>query len=125
MAKAPSPLEDLLIEQIEKHGLPAPEREKRYPWAETGRRFEGDLLWPDARLLVEVNGGGQGGRHMRIEGYARDRVKINLAVLAGWRCLEVTSQQVKDGSALNWIAAALGKERLAAGVHPPGRKKKS
>ena len=125
MAKKPSPLEDLLIDQLKAHGIHGAERECSAPWSHTKRRFSGDICFPQERLRIEVNGGGQGGRHMSIGGYSRDRVKANLAVLNGWRVLEVTSQQVKDGSARNWIATALGKEELTAGVHPPGRKKKS
>jgi hypothetical protein len=119
-----SPIEDLLLQQLHEKGIHGAMRECTAPWDATKRHFRGDICFPEQRLLCEVNGGGGRGRHTSFAGYSRDRVKANLAQLAGWTVLEATSQQVKDGSALNWIAAALGKEPLVAGVHPPARRKK-
>lgn len=55
------------------------------------------------------------GRHTRGAGYARDREKMNLAQLAGWRVLEVTPEQIRSGRAREWVALALGMKPEGAG----------
>lgn len=92
-----------------------------------GRKFRADFCWPaDAvKLVVEVDGGTfarEGskrcplcgevpkGRHATGTGRETDCEKLNLAVLAGWRYLVFTTQQVRDGRALIWIQKALMKE---------------
>ena len=88
------------------------------------RRFRADFCWPaDAiRLIVEVDGGTFAraggkhcfvcgeipkGRHSTGTGRESDCEKQVLAVLAGWRYLTVTTRQVGDGRALDWILQAL------------------
>jgi very-short-patch-repair endonuclease len=79
-------------------GLPPPIRE--YPFAHP-RRYRSDFAWPDARLLVEIEGGTFGqGRHTRGSGYAEDCRKYNLATMLGWSVLRFTGEMVRDGSAL-------------------------
>ena len=74
------------------------------------RDFRFDFAWPDDKLAVEVDGGTfSGGRHTRGAGYAADAEKLNEAVLRGWKVLRVTSKQVEDGSALEWIERAFGR----------------
>jgi hypothetical protein len=110
----------MLLAQIAEKGLPAPSRQSNLPWESTGRAFKADFLWLSDRLIVEVHGGvWSGGRHVTGAGFERDKVKANLAVLAGFRLLEVTGQHVKDGTALAWIADALGIEKSEAGWSAP------
>lgn len=100
-----SALEETLMQQIRWAKLPAPKREYR---AVPGRRYRWDLAWPDHMLLVEVQGGiwGKGG-HSSGTGIERDTEKLALAILRGWRVLQVTTRQIRDGRALAWIQAAL------------------
>lgn len=103
-----SALEDSLVARIVEAGLPGPERQCREPWAGTGRRFRGDLCWPDRRVVVEVDGGTwSGGRHTTGSGYARDCVKQNLAHLNGWTVYRVEGGMVRDGRALELVEAIM------------------
>ena len=100
-----SRLEEQLVLHIRAARLPAPERE--YVFA-APRRFRFDLAWPAQKLAVEVEGGTWvQGRHGRGSGMRTDAEKYNLAALAGWRVLRVTTDMVRDGSALTWIERAL------------------
>ena len=78
-------------------------------------RFHLTRLWrfdfaiePD--LAVEVDGGiWTKGRHTRGAGMEADNVKINTAVLAGWRVLRFSTGQVKSGYAIDTIKRALAR----------------
>ena len=100
-----SDLETTLAWQVRVDGLPAPEQEYRF---DDNRRWRFDFAWPDCRLAVEVNGGEwSAGRHNRAGGMAADYEKLNAAVIAGWRVLQFTGGQVRDGVAVDTIRAAL------------------
>lgn len=84
---------------------PQPAREYRFC---PGRRWRFDFAWPFYQIAVEIEGGSWvQGRHTRGCGMRADCEKYNAAVLAGWRVLRVTSDMVKDGSALNVVEKAL------------------
>ena len=109
-----SKLEDTLAFHVRAAGLPVPERE--YP-AIPGRRFRWDFAWPTFRLLLEVQGGTWvNGGHSRGAGVARDCEKHNLATLHGWRTLNVTTDQFRQGKALEWIKLALYEKTTARTV---------
>ncbi len=98
-------LELLLLRDIRAVGLPDPVRE--FPFAHP-RKYRADFAWPDARLLVEVEGGAYSqGRHTRGAGYTEDCRKYDLAVLLGWRVLRFTGEMVRDGTAVATIERAL------------------
>lgn len=100
-----SDLEITLVWHIKAASLPAPVREYRF---DAKRRWRFDLAWPDRRLAAEVEGGTWvKGRHSRGAGMAKDCVKYNAAVLAGWAVLRFTSDMVKSGAALATIEQAL------------------
>lgn len=90
-------------------GVPAPTPEYKFALAAGGkRRWAFDWCWPDAHLALEVDGGGfVGGRHHRAAGFAEDCVKLNTALVLGWRVLRCTPQQVSDGSVFDFIKRAL------------------
>lgn len=72
-----------------------------------GRKFQCDLVWQSARLVVEVNGGAFiGGRHSRGMGQIKDWEKLNLLTLAGWRILQVSPKGVTDGTLQRLLAEA-------------------
>jgi hypothetical protein len=74
-----------------------------------GRKLRWDIAWPERRLLVEIQGGiWRKGGHSTGTGITRDCEKANLATLAGWRILSVTSAHISSGQALQWIQQALG-----------------
>jgi very-short-patch-repair endonuclease len=96
-----SHLEDTLCAQLALAGFKAFKREF---CAIPGRRFRWDFAWPDNKLLVEVQGGTwNGGSHGRGSGISRDTEKLNLATCHGWRVLQFTPDQVREGKALRWV----------------------
>jgi hypothetical protein len=96
-------------------GLPAPEAE--YAFAKP-RRWRFDLAWPLHLIAVEIEGGTWSyGRHSRGNGYAADLEKYNEATIAGWRVLRVTTDQVKDRSAITVVLRAF---RALAAAPVPG-----
>lgn len=107
-----SRIEEDFFVQMQWAKLPAPEREYR---AISGRAFRFDFAWPDSRLLVEVQGGVWGVKkgnktgHNTGVGINRDCEKSNLATLAGWRVLSVTTNHIRTGQALRWVQKALDK----------------
>lgn len=99
---APSPapkeskIERRLDQQIVDACLPAPRRNYFFL---ADRDFELDFAWPDRKLAVEV----QGMSH-RIKGkFKRDIEKRALAMLAGWRVLEVDGESVRNGRGIEWL----------------------
>lgn len=68
------------------------------------RDFELDFAWPEKKVAVEI----QGMSH-RIKGkFKRDIEKRALAMLAGWRVLEVDGDSVRSGKGLEWLITLLG-----------------
>lgn len=105
MAKKPSKLEALMLEKIREDGLPEPVCEYK---AIKGRQYPWDFAWPESRLLVEIQGGiYQRGAHSRGAGIERDMEKLNLATLAGYRCLQFSRRMIEDGTAVAKIRQAL------------------
>ncbi len=103
-----SSLEDTLAFHIRAAGLPEPEREY---FAIPRRKFRWDFAWVEERLLVEVQGGTWvNGGHSRGSGVSRDCEKLNLATLHGWRSINVTTDQIRQGKALKWIRLALNEK---------------
>jgi len=82
---------------------------------ERGRKYRLDLAIPSQKVGLEVHGGafikrtggGTGGAHHTIEGRARDMAKGNLAAVMGWIVIEVSPNEVADGTAFRWIEEAL------------------
>ncbi len=71
-----------------------------------GWRF--DFAWPQRKWALEVEGGTwSGGRHTSGKGYQEDCEKYAAAALSGWRVLRATGDQVKKGTAVDWLIAAL------------------
>jgi hypothetical protein len=102
----------LLAVQLEQAGIPF-EREAAL-WE--GRRFRADFVIPTSpHIVIEVEGGAWiAGRHTRGAGFEADCEKQALAVIAGHRYLRVTSSQVEDGRAFNWIRQLMGYHEVAA-----------
>jgi hypothetical protein len=98
-----SPLEDLLLALIIKAGLPVPL--VCNPLATELTAFECDLVWPNARLVVEVDGIG----HRRAGDVDRDRARDAALNAAGWTVIRVSGRELrKDPHAVvRRIAAAL------------------
>jgi very-short-patch-repair endonuclease len=67
-----------------------------------------DVAFPEQKIAVEVHGGNWiNGRHNRGAGMETDSEKICLLAGLGWRYLQVTAAQVREGKALKWIEQVL------------------
>ena len=100
-----SELEALLLAQLRIAGLPEPVQQFRF---HPTRRWRADFCFPDAMLLVEVDGATWArGRHTRGRGYEGDAEKGNAAQLLGWRVFRFTRNQIESGYAVNTIEKAL------------------
>jgi very-short-patch-repair endonuclease len=100
-----SPWEERLHRQILAAHLPDPARE--FPFHPT-RKWRFDFAWLEQAVAAEFEGAIFGkGRHTRGAGFSDDSEKYNAAVLLGWRLLRFTERQVKDGTAVETITAAL------------------
>ena len=106
--RGPSKLEVKFREQLSLAGL-LDGVEAEY-CAIPGRKLRWDYAWPLRHLLLEIQGGiwAKGG-HSSGVGINRDTEKANIATLAGWHILSVTSNQINSGQALRWVQQALAK----------------
>lgn len=74
------------------------------------RKWRLDFAWPELRVGLEVHGGvWTHGRHTRGGGFTNDREKMNEALTLGWIVIEVTPDQISDGTALRWVREALAR----------------
>ena len=82
----------LFLALLKRAKLPAPVAELRFA---PPRRWRFDYAWPVYNLALEVEGGvWTRGRHTRGKGAIADMEKYNAAVIAGWRLLRVTPDQL-------------------------------
>lgn len=97
-----SKIERRLIQQMTDEGITGWQRNYFFL---PDRELELDIAFPTIRAAVEV----QGMAH-RIRGkFQRDIEKRALAMLAGWRVLEVDGSSIRDGRALQWLKALLSR----------------
>lgn len=98
-------LEAVMELHLKANGVEAVREHEFWP----GRKFRFDFAVIPQKLAIEVQGGTRsGGRHTRGDGYERDCEKSAHAVIAGWRVIPVTGEQVTSGKAIQWVLAALG-----------------
>lgn len=108
--------EEQLAWQLRAEGLTF-DREYRF---HESRLWRLDFWFGDAKLAVEVQGGGfVQGRHSRGQGVENDCEKFSHIAMAGARLIPVTPGQIKRGEALKWILVALGL-RKADTLHTRG-----
>lgn len=82
-------------------GLPRPEPEYRIL---ADRKFRWDWAWPAAKVAIEQQGGvWTRGAHGRGTGIVRDYEKMNLAVVAGWRVLQVQPKDLMTTQTADWL----------------------
>lgn len=95
-----SAIEATLALQMRALKLPAAERNYRFL---DGRKFELDFAWPQRKLAVEV----QGMAHRIKAKFKADLEKRALALLDGWKVLEVGGNQIRSGVAVQWVERLL------------------
>lgn len=95
-------LATLIAFQCRDVGLPEPVFEHRF---HPVRRWRFDAAWLEPMIAMEIDGGvWTAGRHVRGKGFEQDCVKGAEAILLGWRVLHATPQQVRSGTALQWLS---------------------
>jgi very-short-patch-repair endonuclease len=80
-----SDLEEVMLALCRRAGLPRPEVNKMV------EGYEADLSWPEARLIVEIDGWSSHGTRRAFE---RDRVRDAVHVTAGWRVVRITRRRL-------------------------------
>lgn len=101
----------LLIFQLNAAGIKDFHVEYRFAYKDLGREFEWDLAFVDQKIAVEVNGGiWTKGAHGHPITILRNMEKGNWGAALGWRVLAFSTDQVKNGEALNFIEAVLKNE---------------
>lgn len=90
-------IENLVIDMLSAD-IPEPQSEVVFA---PPRRWRFDLAWPHLKVAIEVDGGVWiGGRHSYGRGFEGDCIKINEAILLGWRVFRFTTEMAVDGRAL-------------------------
>ncbi|MHB8408393.1 MAG: endonuclease domain-containing protein [Acidiferrobacterales bacterium] len=103
------------------HDLLWAEVSRRWPQAEreylliAGRRFRADIAFPDARLVVEVDGWQHHGRFLR--DFRKDRERQNILTLAGWRILRIPAGDIRKDLQACCVLIAMA-------IKPPRRPRK-
>lgn len=90
-----SDLERIALRLCEDFGLPRPHANRLLRIGE--QTFEADLLWPSARLVVEVDGDET---HGHAAARRSDRARDLVLQLAGWRTVRVGWSEVKGDQAV-------------------------
>jgi len=81
-----------------------------------GRKFRADFAFPKLKLAVEIDGGlhcerrykGRvviGGGHNSPAGYAKDRIRDRKFLLAGWKTMRLTKDDLKSGEGIDDVEA--------------------
>lgn len=89
-----SDLEDLFVSVLDQSDLPRPRLNADL--AVAGRFFEVDCLWPEQRLIVELDGRRVHGTDLAFEA---DPERDRLLLAGGWRVVRVTWRQLRDDAA--------------------------
>lgn len=92
----------MLVEQLLDVGLPQPELEYKFA---PGRKFRADIFYPRCQppLIVEI----KGAVHRTKTRYTRDIEREQVIFTLGFRLLQVTPIQVRNGRAAELVREAL------------------
>lgn len=95
----------ILLAEIKQERLPAPDLEVRF---HPIRKWRFDAAWMDKKIALELHGAVYvHGHHTRGKGFEDDREKMNEAQLMGWKVLEYSTGQVKQGMPILDLKRAL------------------
>lgn len=86
-----SPLEERFLLFLRRRGLPRP---RLNAWIEVGEKwFQVDCLWPEHRVIVELDGGAA---HGTKTAFHADRARDRRLQAAGYRVVRITWRQLED-----------------------------
>lgn len=103
-------LRDAFETDLRALGLAPWEPEYQFARLSHRRKWAMDIAWPDARVVVEIEGRGA---HQRGR-YHTDMEKYNRAALMGWLLLRVTYDMIADGRAIALVQEAFALRHAAA-----------
>ncbi len=83
--------EEVFVEFLDRYGFPRPRLNATLPVR--GRLLRPDCMWPEQRLLVELDGRGAHGTERAFQG---DRKRDRILLVEGWRSTRVTWEQLCD-----------------------------
>lgn len=86
-----SDLEELFVAFLDEYGLPRPRLNATLPVR--GRLLRPDCIWPERRLLVELDGREAHGTEKAFEG---DRQRDRVLLVEGWGSMRITWRQLRD-----------------------------
>ena len=100
-----SELENRFLQFLDDAGLPSPQVNANLTIE--GQQIEVDCLWPDQRVIAELDGHAS---HATTAGFERDRARDRALQATGWRAIRITWRQLHDEPA----AVAVDLARLLA-----------
>ncbi|HEV7483776.1 MAG TPA: type IV toxin-antitoxin system AbiEi family antitoxin domain-containing protein [Solirubrobacterales bacterium] len=83
-------LEELFVEFLDEYGLPRPRLNPTLPVR--GRLLRPDCMWPERRLLAELDGREI---HGTDEAFESDRQRDRILLVEGWRSTRITWRQLR------------------------------
>jgi elongation factor P len=115
-----SQLEEAFLALVDAHDLPRPRRNERIATAEGYVTV--DAVWPEARLVVELDGYETHGTRAA---FVRDRRRDRLLTLEGWRVIRVTyddlqpglAAQIRQLLAVHWTPQMISTNQFKNGNH--------
>jgi hypothetical protein len=91
-------------------GLPKPVAEHRFdcpPLGMKARMWRFDYAWPEAKVALEVEGGGWiGGRHTSGKGFEADMEKYSEAAAQGWRLIRRPPKKLMTLQTIDYVKRA-------------------
>ena len=84
-------LEELFVEFLDEYELPRPRLNATLPVR--GRLLRPDCMWPERRLLGELDGREV---HGTDEAFESDRQRDRILLVEGWRSTRITWRQLRD-----------------------------
>jgi hypothetical protein len=86
-----SDLEELFVAFLDEYGLPRPRLNATLPVR--GRLLRPDCMWPERRLLAELDGRDA---HRTDQAFEGDRRRDRVLLVEGWRSTRITWRQLRD-----------------------------
>jgi len=103
--------EEAFVSFLDAHGLPRPHLNATLPLR--GRLLRPDCMWPEARLIAELDGQAAHGTDFA---YENDRHRDRVLIAEDWRSMRITWRQLRDEP--EEIAADLRDALKEQGRHP-------
>lgn len=103
---------------------------KAPPWVRehrfhSDRKWRFDFAFVERKVAIDIQGGGEGGAHMKYRGYRNDIEKLNAAQIDGWTFLWATGEMIWNGEALAIVERALLLPASGLAIKPAKRARRA